>query len=419
MASEDRTARGVFVVEVPHLAKLQEVMTADPQGARASRGSTAASGCCARRAAAPRQRRGTVRALVQRVTRARVHGRRAGDRRDRRGTRRAASAHAANDGAEDADWLARKVAELRVFADDEASMNRDVRETGGAALVMPQFTLYGDARRGRRPDFTGAARPEHAEPLFERFCAALADAGVPVARGVFRAHMAIELVNDGPVTLMIETPSRAERSAAGAERRERRRSHDPLLSRPRAAWCSPRPRRAGSRCCVRSGSEFTVADPGPDRAWPGAAEPRHGVRALALDKARRIAAPPAGRGRDRRGHRGGRARHAPRQARRRGRSVERCSRRLQGRTHEVWTGIAVVRGREQRTASERTVVQFARLEESELRRLRAHRRAARQGRRVRDPGHGGRRSSARIEGDHSNVVGLPLARLRQVLREFE
>jgi D-aminoacyl-tRNA deacylase len=116
---------------------------------------------------------------------------------------------ATHDDAEaDAVWLARKVAGLRVFADAAGQMNRDVTEAGGAVLVVPQFTLYGDARRGRRPDFVAAARPERAEPLFERFCAALTEAGVRVARGVFRAHMRVELVNDGPVTLMIESPPR-------------------------------------------------------------------------------------------------------------------------------------------------------------------------------------------------------------------
>jgi D-tyrosyl-tRNA(Tyr) deacylase len=112
-----------------------------------------------------------------------------------------------HDGTEQADWLARKIAGLRVFNDDEGKMNRDLRETAGAALVVPQFTLYGDARRGRRPEFTAAARPEHAEPLFERFCATLAGEGVPVERGVFRAHMEVELTNDGPVTVMIDSPA--------------------------------------------------------------------------------------------------------------------------------------------------------------------------------------------------------------------
>ena len=114
------------------------------------------------------------------------------------------------DGEAEARWLAAKVAGLRVFADDAGKMNRDVREAGGGCLVVPQFTLYGDARHGRRPEFTAAARPEHAEPLVECFCAELAAAGVPVERGVFRAHMDVELVNDGPVTLLIETPAGAE-----------------------------------------------------------------------------------------------------------------------------------------------------------------------------------------------------------------
>jgi D-tyrosyl-tRNA(Tyr) deacylase len=117
------------------------------------------------------------------------------------------------DGEIDARWLAEKVAGLRVFADEAGKMNRDVRESGGACLVVPQFTLYGDARHGRRPDFTAAARPDHAEPLYEDFCARLASLGVGVERGGFREHMRVELVNDGPVTLMIDSPARD----AGAE----------------------------------------------------------------------------------------------------------------------------------------------------------------------------------------------------------
>lgn len=110
------------------------------------------------------------------------------------------------DGQASARWLAEKVAGLRVFADADGRMNRDVRESGGACLVVPQFTLYGDARHGRRPDFLAAARPEVAEPLVEHFCTELAAAGVRVERGVFRAHMQVELVNDGPVTLLLESP---------------------------------------------------------------------------------------------------------------------------------------------------------------------------------------------------------------------
>lgn len=146
-----------------------------------------------------------MRALVQRVSRARVTVEGSEARAIGRGLVVLLGA-GRGDASGDATWLARKIASLRVFADDEKLMNRSVGEVGGAALVVPQFTLYGDARRGRRPDFTAAARPELAEPLFEEFCAALAAEGIPVARGVFRAHMDVELVNDGPVTLWIESP---------------------------------------------------------------------------------------------------------------------------------------------------------------------------------------------------------------------
>jgi len=142
---------------------------------------------------------------VQRVARARVTvaGRISGE--IGRGLLVLVGAHRA-DAATDADWLARKVAGLRIFNDDAGLMNRDLREVGGHVLAVPQFTLYGDARKGRRPSFVDSARPEHAEPLFERFCATLAAEGVPVARGVFRAHMEVELVNEGPVTLLLESP---------------------------------------------------------------------------------------------------------------------------------------------------------------------------------------------------------------------
>lgn len=147
-----------------------------------------------------------MRALVQRVARARVTVAAGVSGRIERGLLVLLGA-THDDGPAQAEWLAAKIAGLRVFADAAGKMNLDVREAGGAALVVPQFTLYGDARHGRRPEFTAAARPEHAEPLVECFCAALAGAGVPVERGVFRAHMEVELVNDGPVTLWIETPA--------------------------------------------------------------------------------------------------------------------------------------------------------------------------------------------------------------------
>ena len=109
------------------------------------------------------------------------------------------------DGEADAALLAKKIAGLRVFEDNGGKMNLALADVGGAVLAVSQFTLYGDVRKGRRPSFTGAARPEQAEPLYRRFCQALAAEGVPVAEGIFQAHMAVSLVNDGPVTLWLDT----------------------------------------------------------------------------------------------------------------------------------------------------------------------------------------------------------------------
>jgi septum formation protein len=166
----------------------------------------------------------------------------------------------------------------------------------------------------------------------------------------------------------------------------------------------------------QAGAEFTVADPGPDRAWPGQADPRHGVRALALDKARRIAAKRPDSvvvGADTivvvRGHRFGKPAN----------TVEAAGmlRQLHGRTHEVWTGLALVRGGEQRTAAEVTRVQFSRLTEPEILAYV----------RTREPldkagGYAIQGLAAqfvrRIDGDYANVVGLPLNRLRQLLADF-
>jgi D-tyrosyl-tRNA(Tyr) deacylase len=111
------------------------------------------------------------------------------------------------DGEEQARWLASKIAGLRIFEDEQGKMNRSLLETGGNALVVSQFTLYGDCRKGRRPSFTHAARPEAAEPLCERFMDLLREAGVAqVESGVFGAHMQVEIQNDGPVTLIVERP---------------------------------------------------------------------------------------------------------------------------------------------------------------------------------------------------------------------
>jgi D-aminoacyl-tRNA deacylase len=107
---------------------------------------------------------------------------------------------------ENAAQLAGKVARLRVFDNDAGRLDRSLLDTGGAALVVSQFTLIADSRRqkGTRPDFSKAARPEIAEPLYERFCEELRRVGVPVETGLFGARMQVELVNDGPVTIVLE-----------------------------------------------------------------------------------------------------------------------------------------------------------------------------------------------------------------------
>jgi D-tyrosyl-tRNA(Tyr) deacylase len=104
----------------------------------------------------------------------------------------------------EAERLAEKVFNLRVFEDDDGKMNRSLSEAGGSILVVPQFTLYGDWRHGRRPSWIGAAPPEVAEERVERFCRALETLGATVARGAFREHMEVDLVNDGPVTLVLD-----------------------------------------------------------------------------------------------------------------------------------------------------------------------------------------------------------------------
>lgn len=109
------------------------------------------------------------------------------------------------DGETEAAYLARKIAGLRLFEDAEGKLNLDLAEVGGAVLAVSQFTLYGNARKGRRPSFIEAARPEQANLLYQRFCELLAEEGIPVQQGIFQAEMQVALVNEGPVTLWLDT----------------------------------------------------------------------------------------------------------------------------------------------------------------------------------------------------------------------
>lgn len=144
-----------------------------------------------------------MRTVVQRVTRAavRVDGATVG----RIGPGLLVlAAFGPDDGEEELRWMAEKLQGLRVFPDEEGRMDRSVEDVGGALLVVPQFTLYGDVSRGRRPSFTGAAGPKTARELYERFLALCRSPGVEVESGEFGAMMEVELVNDGPVTLLVE-----------------------------------------------------------------------------------------------------------------------------------------------------------------------------------------------------------------------
>jgi D-tyrosyl-tRNA(Tyr) deacylase len=145
-----------------------------------------------------------MRAVVQRVSRAevRVEGRCAGA--VGKGLLVLLGV-AAGDGEAQAQAMADKVAQLRIFEDEAGKMNLSVTDVGGGVLVVSQFTLLGDVRKGNRPSFTAAAPPDHANVLYERFCAELQEKGLTVATGVFRARMEVELVNEGPVTILLDS----------------------------------------------------------------------------------------------------------------------------------------------------------------------------------------------------------------------
>jgi D-aminoacyl-tRNA deacylase len=147
-----------------------------------------------------------LRALIQRVSRAAVHV--DGDLVSEIGHGLLVLLGVRTDDTEaQVAWIADKITNLRIFADDGGQMNLSVTDVEGEVLVVSQFTLYADTRKGRRPSFVDAARPEAAEPLVDAVVAALKASGIPTSAGVFGAHMDVELTNDGPVTVLLDTVS--------------------------------------------------------------------------------------------------------------------------------------------------------------------------------------------------------------------
>lgn len=114
-----------------------------------------------------------------------------------------------DDSVEDLRWLAEKCVHLRAFSDEQGKMNRSVIDVGGGMLIVSQFTLAGDCRKGRRPSFDAAAEPQIAKQFYELFCEQVAQLGVPVQKGIFQADMQVSLINDGPVTFVIDSPANA------------------------------------------------------------------------------------------------------------------------------------------------------------------------------------------------------------------
>ncbi len=143
--------------------------------------------------------------MVQRVTGASVTIKSTGETREIGAGLMVLLGVALDDTPADVDWLAEKLVGLRVFEDADGKMNAELA-SGGAMLIVSQFTLYGDVRKGRRPSFTGAAPPSVAQPLYEAFVQAVRSRGVAVQTGEFGADMSVNIVNDGPVTLLVETP---------------------------------------------------------------------------------------------------------------------------------------------------------------------------------------------------------------------
>lgn len=321
---------------------------------------------------------------------------------------------------EDCEWLARKIVGLRIFSDEAGRMNRSVLEAGGGVLLVSQFTLYGDTRKGRRPSFDAAARPEEAVPLLASLRARIEGAGVPVAEGEFGAHMIVELVNDGPVTILLDsvdrTRSRREpREDAGPQRRLHLVGSGSALAGRSLILASASPRRRDLLANLEI--PFVVEPADVDETDVPAVAPERQVLLLAERKARSVA---AGKrtglvlGADTIVVVGEQALGKPRD----GEEALAMLRALAGREHRVLTGVCVVDAATGWLASRfvGTRVRFHPASEEELRRYVETGEPLGKAGAYAIQGHGGL-LVAGIDGDYSNVVGLPVGATLDLLAQ--
>jgi MAF protein/D-tyrosyl-tRNA(Tyr) deacylase len=360
-----------------------------------------------------------MRALIQRVARASV--RVEGDTVGEIGAGLLVlAAVRSGDGDTDAEWIASKITSLRIFPDEDGRMNRSVVESGGGVLLVSQFTLYGDVRKGRRPSFDKAARPEEAVPGLDRLRAHLEAAGLTVATGRFGAHMDVELVNDGPVTLWLDSEHRrrgAERPSAPPPAGARQRlAGDPSpLGGRSLVLASASPRRRA--LLGELGLEFTVAPTEVDESEDVPADPAEHARTLAERKARAAATD---------GRRAivvaadtivvldGRVYGKPASDK----EAMRMLTELSGREHRVMTGVCVGDASAGlfRTELVETRVRFHALSPDEIRRYVATGEPLDKAGAYAIQGRGAL-LVASIDGDYTNVVGLPLGATIDLLEQ--
>ncbi len=321
---------------------------------------------------------------------------------------------------EDCEWLARKIVGLRIFSDEAGRMNRSVLEAGGGVLLISQFTLYGDTRKGRRPSFDAAARPEEAVPLLASLRSYIEGAGVPVEEGEFGAHMIVELVNDGPVTILLDSVDRTRpRRAPREDAQPQRRLHlvgagSALAGRPLIlASASPRRRDLLANLEI----PFVIEPADVDETDVPAVAPERQALLLAERKARSVA---AGKreglvlGADTIVVVGEKSLGKPRN----GEEALVMLRALAGREHRVLTGVCVLDAATDRLASRVVVtrVRFHPASDEELRRYVETGEPLGKAGAYAIQGHGGL-LVAGIDGDYSNVVGLPVGATLDLLAE--